>query len=195
MARIQTPQDVQELQARFKVREAFGLELLETIQPTYQMGAQKVASTGFPRTAFGIVSAAAGGAGTNLECGIRCPPNRGIILLVEKVVLLDLGAQVSFRMTDGVAMTPISATPASKAFRDGRLVGLIPDAILEVANPLTAAPNGQNVGAYSTIADDVKEIALDVILGDDAYFAVRHSTANTALTVNYFWTEFLLEDR
>jgi len=61
MARIQTPQHVQELQAEFKVREQFGLELLETIQPTYSLGRQKIASTGYPRRCFGTIAAAAGG--------------------------------------------------------------------------------------------------------------------------------------
>jgi len=198
MARIQTPQHVQELQAEFKVRESFGLELIETVQPTYQLGRQKVASTGFPRKCFGVLSAGAGGVGTNIECALRCPANRGIVIVVDGISFSGLSATVSVveaRITDGVAMATISGTATNKAFRDGRLADLIPDGIMEIANPLTAAPNGQLVGIHSVPADASEQISLDVILGGDAYFLIRDLTANSALTVNYFWTEFLLEDR
>jgi len=195
MARIQTPQTVQELQAEFKVREPFGLELLETIQPTYQLGRQKIASTGYPRDAFGVASAGAGGVGTNVECSIQCPANRGIVILVTSISFENLAGRVTLRMDDGTPATPSVVVSTTKAWQDGRLAGGIPDAILEIFNPLTAAPNGQFVGQYSGLADDTITIPLNVVLGGGSYILARDSTANSGNTVNFQWTEFLLEDR
>lgn len=194
MARIQTPQHVQELQATFKVREPFGLELLETIQPTYSLGAQKVASTGYPRNCFGVVVGAAGGVGTNVECALRCPADVGIVILLTKVLLINVAASIDANMTDGVAMTPIVDQQLG-AFQDGRLSGQLPVGIMETANPLTAAPNGFRVALYGTQADELVQIPLNVILGGDAYFLIRNRVANLAQTINFEWTEFLLEDR
>lgn len=195
MARIQTPQHVQELQAEFKVREQFGLELLETIQPTYSLGRQKIASTGYPRRCIGAVSAAAGGVGTNIECALRCPADVGIITLVESFSIVNLGAQASLRMDDDVAMDTISSTPTTKAFQDSRLAGNIPDTIMEIANPLTAAPNGAFVGLFSVLAGDTVQVPLNIVLGSNGYVLIRNETANSGMTVNFTWTEFLLEDR
>jgi len=195
MARIQTPQHVQELQAEFKVREPFGLELLETIQPTYSLGRQKIASTGYPRRCFGTIAAAAGGVGTNIECSIRCPANVGILTLVESFSVVSIADGIQLRMDDGVAMTPITSAVATKAFQDSRLSANLPESVLEIANPLTAAANGTRVGNYETVLDNTVEFPLDVVLGGDGYILIRTSAANAALTVNWVWTEFLLEDR
>jgi len=196
VARIQTPQHVQELQAEFKVREQFGLELLETIQPTYSLGRQKIASEGYPRKCFGAVQAGAGGVGTNIECAIECPSGVGIIILVEKFVIESTAARVLYNMTDGVAMATVSSSPTTrKAFRDGRISNIVPQAIFRIANPLTAAPNGVEVGRVSSVSADTVQLEVDVVLGGGDYFLCRHGTANTALTVSWFWTEFLLEDR
>lgn len=195
MARIQTPQHVQELQAEFKVREPFGLELLETIQPTYSLGSQKVASTGYPRKAFGVISAGAGGVGTNIECALRCPGGVGIIIVLDHVSFDNVAGEISCRMTDGVAMATVSGVSAFKAYRDGRLTDSRPQGVLEIANPLTAAANGLFVGQYSTLADDTVRIDMDVILGSESYILFRNTTANAGLEINFNWTEFLLEDR
>jgi len=195
VARIQTPQHVQELQAEFKVREPFGLELLETIQPTYSLGRQKIASTGYPRDCFGFITGAAGGVGTNVECALRCPAGTGIVVLLTKVLLVNVGASIDARADDGVAMASIVGQQTTKAFQDSRLAGGIPECILETANPLTAAPNGIGVGLYATPADVLEQIPLNVILGGNGYFLIRNRTANQAQTVNFEWTEFLLEDR
>jgi len=197
MARIQTPQHVQELQAEFKVRGPFGLELLETIQPTYQLGRQKVASLGYPKRCFGVVSAGAGGVGTNIEVSLTCPANRGIVIVLDRWSYAGpaLVTQVHTRITDGVAQATVSSTVTTKAFQDGRLATAIPDGILRVANPLTAAPNGQLVGIYSVLSDDTIEIEANIILGGGAYFLVRDVSVNSGVDVNFHWTEFLLEDR
>lgn len=195
MARIQTPQHVQELQAEFKVREQFGLELLETVQPTYQLGRQKIASTGYPRGCIGISNASAGGVGTNIENILTCPADRGIVILLEQVWVDDLAGRCTMRITDGVAPATISSTLASKTFRDGRLEGSIPDGILQVANPLSAAPNGRLITQAACLADDTKIFKPDIILGGGAYFLVRNNTSNGALSTTFLWTEFLLEDR
>lgn len=198
MARIQTPQHVQELQGEFKVREPFGLELLETIQPTYSLGRQKVASTGFPKRAFGVVAAGAGGVGTNVEASLTCPADRGIVIVLNRWSITGLSAVtqvIEARITDNVAQATVSSVVANKAFQDGRIAPAIPDGILRTANPLTAAPNGQLVGVYNVLADDTLEIETNVILGGDAYFLLRDLTVNSPLTVNFHWTEFLLEDR
>ena len=195
MARIQTPQHAQELQAEFKVREQFGLELLETIQPTYSLGRQKIASTGYPRRCFGTIAAAAGGVGTNMEAAIRCPANVGIIILVESFSILGIGDGSQLRMDNGVAMASVTAEETTKAFQDSRLAPTLPEAVLERANPLTAAANGVRVGNYDAIVDTVVEYPIDVVLGGDGYVLIRTSGANAALTVNWVWTEFLLEDR
>lgn len=195
MARIQTPQHVQELQAEFKVREPFGLDLLETIQPTYQLGRQKIASVGYPKRCFAAVSAAAGGVGTQIECALECPAGRGILILLESASVENIGGRVTGRITDGVAMATVSSNPTTKAFQDGRVTASQPDGILAIANPLSAAPNGSFIGQYACLADDTLTIPYDVILGGGAYFLIRHSTSNAGLTVNFVWTEFLLEDR
>jgi len=195
MARIQTPQHVQELQAEFKVREPFGLELLETIQPTYQLGRQKIASTGYPKRCFGVTATGAGGVGTNRECALQCPADRGIVILLESFLIHNVAGIVSSRMDDGVAMATIDAVLTDKAFQDGRLADRIPDGILQAANPLTAAPNGRFIGQYSVAADNSLQINVNVILGGNSYFLIRENTANQALTVTWQWTEFLLEDR
>jgi len=195
MARIQTPQHVQELQAEFKVREPFGLELLETIQPTYQLGRQKVASVGFPKRAFGVIDASAGGVGTHIELSLTCPADRGLVIVLDRIVLNDVAAVVTMRITDGVAQATVSSTAATKAFQDGRIADQIPDGILSTANPLTAAPNGRFIGKYACLANDTVQLDLNVILGGGAYLLMRHVASNTALAVSFFWTEFLLEDR
>jgi len=196
MARIQTPQHVQELQAEFKVRDQFGLELLETIQPTYSLGIQKVASVGYPRKCFGIIEAGAGGVGTNIECALSCPTDIGIIILLETISVENLGGVVNARADDGGALATISAVGTSKHFRDTRINPVQrPDGVLNTLNPLTAAPNGTNVGAYSCLADDTLIIPVDVVLGGGGYFLLRNPTANAGLGVTFNWTEFLLEDR
>lgn len=195
MARIQTPQHVQELQAEFKVREPFGLELLETIQPTYSLGRQKIASTGYPRKCIGQIAGAAGGVGTNIEVALQCPANTGIVALVTRFSLVNLGGSCTSRITDGTAMATVSGQSTAKAFADGRLAGRIPETIMDIANPLTAAPNGLLVGTWAVTADEVLHVPTEVILGGGAYFLIRNGTANGAITVNFEWTEFLLEDR
>lgn len=195
MARIQTPQHVQELQAEFKVREQFGLELLETVQPTYQLGRQKIASTGYPRKCMGVVSAAAGGAGTNIENIITMPADTGIIALLEQIWVEDIGGRVTFRMTDGVAPATVSSTPDTARYRDTRLLANRPGAAFSVANPLTAAANGEFVAQVACLADDTRIFDFDVILGGGEYFLTRQSTANAGMTTTFLWTEFLLEDR
>jgi len=196
MARIQTPQHVQELQAEFKVRTPFGLELLETIQPTYSLGRQKIASTGYPRRCIGVIAASAGGVGTNIECSLRCPANVGIITLVESFTIFGSGtSQGQLRMDDGVAMATISSVEVEKGFQDSRLASILPETIMEIANPLTAAPNGRRVGEYPSEADSGRRIDLNVVLGSDGYLLVRNPVANLGMTINWQWTEFLLEDR
>lgn len=197
MARIQTPQHVQELQAEFKVRESFGLELIETIQPTYVLGSQKVASQGYPRKCFGACVGAAPGVGTNLECSLRCPPDVGIIILLETISISNLAGAVQLRASDGVAMTPIVAgAQLGKQFRDSRInPAQQPDGVLETSNPLTAAPNGTLISTAAVEADNTQLVTVNVVLGGTGYFLVRHLTANALMTVGFMWTEFLLEDR
>jgi len=196
MARIQTPQHVQELQAEFKVRSTFGLELLETVQPTYALGVQKVASQGYPRKAFGFCAGAAGGVGTNVECIIRCPEDIGIIILVEEFSFDNIGGEIQARADDGVLPTPIVGVQVNKQFRDTRInPAVLPDAIIETSNPLTAAPAGNPIGQYSVLADATQFIPVDCVLGGGGYFLVRSSTPNQALEIMFRWTEFLLEDR
>jgi len=196
MARIQTPQHVQELQAEFKVREPFGLELLETIQPTYQLGLQKVASQGYPRKCMGIVIGAAGGVGTNTECAISCPSDIGIIILLESWSINHLNGNVTARADDGVAMATPATIQTTKAFRDTRInPAQLPDAILQDNDPLTAAPNGRQVGIYSVQTTDTNVFKVDAVIGGGGYFVIRRESSNTAMDVCFVWTEFLLEDR
>jgi len=195
MARIQTPQHVQELQAEFKIREPFGLELLETIQPTYSLGRLKIASTGYPRRCMAVVSAGAGGVGTNIENILLAPPAAsGVIIILEEIWVEDVGGRVTFRMTDGVAPATISGTPNVARYRDSRLPGR-PVSTLAIANPLTAAPNGEFVAQVACPSDDTKVFQFDVILGEGGYFLTRDSTANSGMTTTFLWTEFLLADR
>jgi len=199
MARIQTPQHGQELQAEFKIRETFGLELIETIQPTYQLGLQKVASEGYPRKAFGSDNAAAGGVGTNVECALRCPADIGIIILLETISITGPTAGstlATMRADDGAAMTPIVAAATTKQFRDTRInPAILPSGVLETANPLTAAPNGTHVGIITVLPDTTIVVKVDVVLGGGGYFLVRNGAVNAALDCDFTWTEFLLEDR
>jgi len=194
MARIQTPQHVQELQAEFKIRETFGLELLETVQPTFSLGAQKIASLGYPRKCMAHQAGTAG-VGENSEMIITCPADRGIVILVERVEISSLDGAFGFNMTDGVAPASIAATSAAIAFRDGRIIDQRPDAIVQFADPLTAAPNGRQVGSGTDPAGETSIWNLDFILGGGAYFLVRQNVANLGFAVNWYWTEFLLEDR
>jgi len=195
MARIQTPQTVQEVQAEFKIRESFGLEMLETIQPTYDVGRGKVASTGYPRKAVGLCSGAAGGVGTNLECTLICPADIGLVIVLERIIIEDIGGLLSIRMSTGVAQATVSSNPITKAFRDGRLATILPQGILAIANPLSAASNGIGVGLINVAAATTLRFDLDMVLGGGSWAGLRNSTANDALSVTFFWTEYLLEDR
>jgi len=197
MARIQTPQHVQELQAEFKVREQFGLELLETVQPTYSLGDIKVASTGYPRKCMGRIAAAAGGVGTNIECALTCPADVGIVILLNSMWIENdsTAVTVGVNITDGVPMATISSNPTDKAFRDGRITGQQPDGITSIANPLTAAPNGRVIGRVIVPASITTIMPLDIILGGGAYLLIRSGTVDGPLNVVFHWTEFLLEDR
>jgi len=194
MARIQTPQHVQELQAEFKIREAFGMELLETVQPVFSLGAQKVASLGYPRKCIAHISITAG-VGENSECIITCPANRGIVINVDEVWITSLDGAFAFFMTDGVAPASIAATSVAKAFRDGRIIDQLPDAIIQSATPLTAAPNGRQIASATDPAGETTKYAIDFILGGGAYLLVRQTVANLGFTTAFLWTEFLLEDR
>jgi len=196
MARIQTPQHVQELQAEFKVREPFGLELLETIQPTYALALQKVASQGYPRKCMGWILGAAGGVGTNVECALVCPSDVGIIILLESISFYHINGNISLRADDGVAMASVVGQQVTKSFRDTRINPTQqPDGILQTANPLTAAPNGREVGRASVQTTSTEVVKTDVVLGSGGYFIVRRESSNTGVDVNFMWTEFLLEDR
>lgn len=195
MARIQTPQHVQELQAEFKVREQFGLELLETVQPTYQLGRQKIASTGYPRKAMAVIAGGAGGVGENTECSLTCPADIGILILLEEIWIRDIGGSVGMRIWNGAALADVATIETSKNFRDGRITAASPDGIIRTSDPLTAAPNGDEVASISVLADDTIIFKPEIILGGGAFFLVRQSTANVGLTVTMLWTEFLLEDR
>jgi len=196
MARIQTPQHVQELQAEFKVREPFGLELLETIQPTVDVATQKVASQGYPRKCFGRLSVGAGGAGTNVECAIECPTDVGIVILLTKVNISDVGGTVELRAFSGTALGSTTGDSTQKHFRDSRInPAQRPDGALRGTDPLTAAPNGDRIALIEVPAGVTVFIEPDVILGGGGYWLVRQSTANAVLAVGFEWTEFLLEDR
>jgi len=92
-------------------------------------------------------------------------------------------------------MASITGTHLEKAFQDSRLAPILPESVLESANPLTGAPNGVRVGNYENPVDTTVEYPLNVVLGGDGYILIRTSGANAALTVNWVWTEFLLEDR
>jgi len=120
MARIQTPQHVQELQAEFKVREPFGLELLETIQPTYSLGRQKIASTGYPRDAMGRMGVTAGGVGTNAQAVVQGRGGRGVVYLYQRAIIIKpTDGIVEIRASIGAT---ISVTEAlSKTFLDQRI--------------------------------------------------------------------------
>ena len=197
MAKIQTPQHVQELTAEFKVREPFSVELLETIQPTYQLALQKVASQGYPRKCMGIVIGAAGGVGTNTECAITCPADVGIVILLESWSINHLNGNVTARVDDGVALASTVTVHGTKGFRDTRInpAAQLPDGILTDHDPLTAAPNGRQVGIYSVQTTDTNVFEVDTVIGGGGYFVIRRESANTAMDVCFMWTEFLLEDR
>jgi len=194
MARIQTPQHVQELQAQFKIRAPFGLELLETIQPTFSVGDQKVASTGYPRKCM-AESQAAATANDNGECIITCPADRGIVLVVDEVWISDVAGSLNLRIDDGTALTDITTTFSTKGFRDARIPDQLPDAIVQSANPLAAAPNGRSIGLVENPTGVTSRYPVGMILGGGAYFLVRQNSTNAAMTVTFLWTEFLLEDR
>lgn len=195
MARIQTPQHVQDLQAEFKVREPFGLDLLETIQPTYSLGQQKVASTGYPRRCIGEINAAAGGAGTNVECVLTCPPDLGIIILLETVVTRGAAGSTSLRMEGIAPLASVVGAHLTKAYRDTRIFDSLPQGVLQDANPLTAAPNGTRVGSMATPTNVTYAFEVNVVLGSGGFFLVREDSADTVLETTFLWTEFLLEDR
>jgi len=198
MARIQTPQHVQELQAEFKVREPFGLELLETIQPTYSLGRQKVASTGYPRKCIGLFTGAAGGVGTNLELVLSCPADVGIVIVVDELWARNLGGAATLRMSIGDPLLTIVDTQTTKNFRDARLqpgAAGRPQGIINTCNPLTAAPNGDQIALINGLADDTPIFKPEIILGGGDFFLLRESNSNTALITVMLWTEFLLEDR
>jgi len=194
MARIQTPQHVQELQAEFKIREQFGLELLETVQPTFDVATQRVASLGYPRKCMGHAALTAG-AGQNSELILTCPADIGIVIRIEELWITD-ATTVQLRADDGTPPVAPSAALTEKAFRDGRTISQLPDGILQTADPLTAAPNGVRVGQVDIITNPATGIfPIDWILGGGAYFLIRQVTANAALACTWLWTEFLLEDR
>lgn len=198
MARIQTPQHVQELQAEFKVREQFGLELLETIQPTYSLGRQKVASTGYPRKCIGLFTGAAGGVGTNLELVLSCPPDVGIVIVVDELWARNLDGAATLRISNGAALATIVDTQTTKNYRDARLASSVagrPQGVINTCNPLTAAPNGDQIALINGLADDTLVLKPEIILGGGDFFLLRESNSNTALICDMMWTEFLLEDR
>jgi len=196
MARIQTPQVIQEARAEFKVRGDFDLELLETVQPTYQVSRRGVASTAYPRECMGRVADGAG-AGANGQCAITGRTGQGKIYVVDSVQIDVLLTSVyQLRIDSGTAIAAAETESVSKRFTDTRLgAAPLPDAFLSSSTPLTAAPDGLLVGSMPMLANTFHRILLGVVLAEGTYFLVRNLTANEAMSVTYFWTEFLLEDR
>jgi len=198
VAKIQTPQHVQKLQAEFKVREAFDLDLLETIQPVVQTAASgaQVASQAYPRECIGSVIAPAGGVGTNVQCQFTGLGGLGIIYLVRRVSFaFPTGpGSVDLRVDDGVGL--VANTPVlTKRFSDLRIPAALPDALLGESSPLTAAPDGEFIARYQGLASTELFIDLDIVLGDGLYLLTTNRTANEALRTVFYWTEYLLEDR
>jgi len=194
MAKIQTPGHVQELQAEFKVREPFDLELLETIQPTVDVASQRIASLAYPRKCMGH-GALTAGAGQNSEIILTCPSDVGIIIQIEEIWITD-ATTVHLRCDDGTPPVAPSAVLVDQGFRDGRIIDQLPDGIIQTADPLSAAPNGRRVSQVDIPTAPATGIfPIDWVLGSGSYFLVRQVTANAALAVTWLWTEFLLEDR
>lgn len=196
MARIQTPQHVQALQAEFKVREPFGLELSETIHPVVVVAdtTDLVASTGYPRKAFGLIQTGAGGVGTNAQCELEAPAGTGKIFQINGILHeRDVSGRLTYRVTDGVPIaTPVEVF--TKAYADLRITEN-PDLILSGSTPLTAAADGRVVGQLNILADTTLYVPMNVILGAGDYFLVRESAANLVQVCTFFWTEYLLADR
>ena len=196
MARIQTPQIVEEARAQFKIRDQFNLELLETIQPTYAVSDRRIASTAYPRSAIGRQARAAGGVGTNAQLEITGRANQGKVYLVDKVEIDSAtGTTYQLRIFDGAAIASTQTSSASKAYIDTRLFAQSPDALLTSSFPLTAAPDGLLIATVIMDAAETRVIPLGIVLAEDTYFLIRNLTANEALECTWFWTEFLLEDR
>jgi len=200
VSRVQTPQHVQELQREFKIREGFGLELLETIQPTYILAAPvgAVASQGYPRTCVGTINGTAGGVGENVQNSITGPGNRGIIYQITRILTTFVtDGSVDLRIDDGVAIAATETVSISKRFTDARIPQLasIPDAVLAESSPLTAAQDGQLIGRIAGLAATMVDLPVSIILGAGTYFLMSNQTTNENMFTTYFWTEYLLEDR
>lgn len=196
MVQIQTPQVVEEARAQFKIREGFDLDLLETIQPTYQVSSRRIASTAYPRTAMGRQARAAGGVGTNGQLEITGRADQGKIYLVDEVRIESVTATTyQLRIFDGAAIASTQTEATAKRYTDTRLFAQLPDALLTSSIPLTAAPDGRLIGTVIMAAAESRVIPLGIVLSDDTFFLIRNLTANEALECTWSWTEFLLEDR
>jgi len=195
MARIQTPGHVSSLQSEFKIREPFGLELLETIQPVAIATdvTELVASQDYPRKAFGMIQTSAVAA-SNAQCELTSTAGTGKIFQLNGILHEnDIAGRFTYRVTDGVAIAnPVAVT--TKVYADLRILAL-PDLILSGSTPLTAAPDGRVAAQVNMLGDTSLYVPMNVVLGGGAYFLVRNSTVNETLVCTFFWTEYLLEDR
>jgi len=150
------------------------------------------APTNWPKKAWGRVGEAGGGAGTNVQCFAKGVGGRGVVYRVD-------GAWI-VRPNDGTSQVRVGNGNAAatedtdKRYLDIRDTG-VPNLITESSTPLTAAIEGALIATYDSLALESFFIPLGITLGDDDFVNIVNGTTNETYTVNYEWTEFLLEAR
>lgn len=196
MPDIQTPAPVQALQAQFKVRSPFGLFLREDIQPVVILADLTVgspATAGFPKLAMGFASGAAGGAGNESEVVATGVGGQGIVQVVNKIRAFKATAGViTLRVASGIGTITNSTT---KQYNDLRNFSAAQIPTMLLGGKSAAAPEGSLISSEQCDGVVGIEFLVDIILGPADQIVVANNTANEALDVTMYWTEYLLEDR
>jgi len=199
---IQTPTPSEKLRTTYKIRTPFGLFLAEDLIPVVlvdDLTGEVPADTGYPRGAVGRMVVAGGGAGTQAQAILAARPNRGLVWVVEKAIISAVAANVIIaELRTGQAVTGAPTERFTKTYRDLRATGAAgfePNALMASNTPLSAAVIGQVVGRYTVLAQTSITIPLGITLGGDQFVNIVNDVADVPITVTFYWSEYLEEDR
>ena len=190
----------EKLRTGLKIRTPFGLFLSEDVSPVILLAdysGEVPADLGYPRRCMGRVVVAAGGAGTQAQAILEGRGDRGIVYVVNRVVVSDDSA-TRFEVRTGQAVTGAPTERLTKSYMDLRVTGdaaFQPNALMSVNTPLAAAVIGQVIATYRALGSTNAVVDLGIVLGDGQFVNVVVDNTNAGFTCNFFWTEHLAEDR
>jgi hypothetical protein len=198
MPGINTPDHVEKLRTEFKVREGFGLWLLEDLLPVVMvadLSGPAAGGTSYPRDAIGNLDSAAGGAGTNVQHMVQSEPNRGIVFQVNGVSIMKPSSSGRVTLVLGTGTITGGVGDSNKQLADVRLQPGVPDGAIVASAPVTALTLGSRVGQFTVLGNENVFIPLNVFLGAQDFVGITNQTTNEQLVTTWYWTEHMVEDR